>query len=611
MANSWRSRDPRLSPDGSLVAYLASVHGRRCLIIHRLDGNAERPNAVACPGTYEVRWFAWKNDARLILEVYAPATLTGEEQHTRSRLIALNVDGSRLRNLSETKEERAADFGQNVVIDMLQNDPGNILISAYRSNNDLPDVIAVNVNTGAMRTVIPGQNRITNWKTDDLGQVRIGISVKDRIVRTYYREDAKSDFRLIHEVDAGHSSSFAVLAIGATPGLLYVASTAPTGRRAIYRYDVGQGRFLDAYASRADADIESLMIDHGQPLGYGYTIDEPELVFTDPALQADAQQMAQVLPGLHTFVVDDTEDGHRLLILANGGYRPGSYYLLTRNKEKATLTPLGDIRPDVPDSALAPVTPVTYRARDGLEIHGYLTMPRGAAKGPIPFVVMPHGGPSTRDTLGFDYIAQMIASRGYGVLQPNYRGSRGYGARFEQAGFQEWGLAMQDDVTDGTRWLIDQKLADPNRICIVGWSYGGYAALMGAVKTPDLFRCAASMAGVTNLQRRLDRASNSRFADLNVPRFDSDPATINANSPLLHADRIKIPVLLAHGKRDFTVPIDDSQAMEAALKQAGKPVETIYFDDDDHYLFREADRIAYLKTLEAFLKRNLGPGAAN
>jgi dipeptidyl aminopeptidase/acylaminoacyl peptidase len=167
---------------------------------------------------------------------------------------------------------------------------------------------------------------------------------------------------------------------------------------------------------------------------------------------------------------------------------------------------------------------------------------------------------------------------------------------------------MQDDVTDGVQWLIDKKYADPKRVCIVGWSYGGYTALMGAIKTPDLYRCAASMAGVTDLRRRLDRANQSRFADLNLPRFDSDPATIAANSPVLHADQIRVPILLAHGKRDFTVSVEDSEAMEAALRQLGKPVRTLYFPDDDHYLFREADRIAFLEAVSAFLAENLGPG---
>jgi dipeptidyl aminopeptidase/acylaminoacyl peptidase len=414
---------------------------------------------------------------------------------------------------------------------------------------------------------------------------------------------------MIKEVPAARASTFALLAVGDRPGLLYVASTEPTGRRSIYEYDVAQARFLDAYASHPDVDIDMLVIDHGHALAYGYTVDEPTLVYTDPSLRADADQVAASLPGFRTTVVDGTADGKRLLVLAAGGNRPGRYYLLTRSGDKAVLAPLGDIRPDIPDSALAPVRPVQYRARDGLTIHGYVTLPPDAPAGPIPFVVMPHGGPSARDVLGFDYIAQMIASRGYGVLQPNFRGSRGYGGAFEEAGFQQWGLKMQDDLTDGVQWLIAQGLADAKRICIVGWSYGGYAALMGAIKTPDLYRCAVSMAGVTDLTRRLDRAQQSRFADLNLPKFDSDPQAVIANSPALLADRIKIPILLAHGRRDFTVPVADTEAMEAALRKAGKPVQALYFDDDDHYMYREEDRIAFLEALDSFLAQSLGDGA--
>ena len=561
------------------------------------------------PGIYEVRWFAWKTDRRLILEVYAQSHPFGSEPGAESHLIALDIDGSHQRNLVQARPERAADWGQDQVIDLLPDDPDHVLIAVDSGAGDSSEIVKVNVNTGSGRTIVDGQNGITNWKTDPAGQVRLGTAVRDRIVRTYYRDDADSNFRLIHEADASQTLAFSVLAISDVPGVLYVAATGETGRRSIYSYDVRQGKFLNLYAGRPDVDIDSLLIDHGRALGYGYTIDEPELVYTDAGLRIDADRVAKALPQFHTTIVDGTADGHRLLILANGGNRPGSYYLLTRTREKATLSPLGDIRPDIPDDTLALVKPkITYRAADGLDIHGYVTLPKGVPNGPIPFVVMPHGGPSARDVLGFDYIAQMIASRGYGVFQPNFRGSKGYGAAFERAGFQEWGLAMQDDVTAGTRWLIDQKLADPNRICIVGWSYGGYSALIAAVKTPDLFRCAASMAGVSDLRRRLDRASHSRFADLNVPRMDSDPAMIAANSPVLHADRIKIPILLAHGRRDFTVPVEDSLAMEAALKQAGKPVETIYFGDDDHYLFREEDRIAFLESLSRFLRDNLGPG---
>ena len=600
---------PRLSPDGDTIAFLSSIKGRRCLVIHRLE--VEGAGRGICPGSYEVRSFAWKNPDRLIVEVYTQSRPSGAELRTQSRLVAIDTNGRNVVSLADSGVERAVDFGEDRIIDMLPGDPDHILVTSYRPDSDSPDVVKVAIENGRRRTVVTGQNRITNWKTDAMGQVRLGIAVDDGMIKIYYRDDSDGPFRLIRQVQAADASKFAVLAIGREPGTLFVASTERSGHRAVYRYDVASDRLLEAYASNPDADIDSLVVDRGLPLGYGFTIEEPTMVYTDPSFRQDAEQVAVALPQYRTTVVDSAADGHRLLVLAAGGNRPGSYFILTRAKNTASLAPLGAIRPDIPDGALAPVTPITYRARDGLTIHGYVTLPPGRTIGdkrPIPFVVLPHGGPSTRDILGFDYLAQMIASRGYGVFQPNYRGSRGYGGDFEKAGFAQWGLKMQDDVTDGTAWLIDQKLADPKRICIVGWSYGGYVALMGAIKTPDLYRCAASMAGVTDLRRRLDRANQSRFADLNLPRFDSDPATIAANSPVLHADQIRIPLFLAHGRRDFTVSVEDSEAMEEALRQAGKSVRTLYFDEDDHYLFREEDRIAFLKALDGFLAESLGPG---
>ena len=597
---------PRLSPDGNAIAFLYSVDGRRCLIIHRLD--VERPNHGICPGDYEVRAFNWKNGDRLIMDVYAQSQPAGSELRTESRLLAVDLNGHHGIPLMESRAERAVDFGQDRIIDMLPQDPDHVLIAAYRSDADSPDVVRVDIETGHRRTMVTGQTHITNWKTDAAGQVRLGTAVQDGVLSIYYRDDSETPFRVIRQVQAANSSQFSPLAIGSEPGILYVSSTEATGRRAIYRYDVKTDRILEPYASNPDVDIDSLIIDRGQPLGYGFTIDEPNLIYTDPSLQQDAAQVAAALPRFRTTVVDSAAGGRKLLILAAGENRPGNYFMLTRMNGKATLTAIGSIHPDIPDEAVAPVTPVSYQSRDGLTIHGYVTLPPGRSlddRRPIPFVVLPHGGPSARDSLGFDYLAQVIASRGIGVFQPNYRGSRGYGGAFEKAGFQQWGLKMQDDVTDGTHWLIDEKLADPARICIAGWSYGGYSALMGVIKTPELYRCAASMAGVTDLRRRLDRANQSRFADLNLPRFDSDPAVIAANSPVLHADQIRVPVLLAHGRRDFTVSVADSEDMEAALKILGKPVKSLYFDDDDHYLFREADRIAFLKALTAFLAENL------
>jgi dipeptidyl aminopeptidase/acylaminoacyl peptidase len=603
---------PRLSPDGNFIALLSSVHGRRCLLIHGLG--ADHQSHGVCPGSFEVRSFTWKTSERLIVEVYSQSQSAGDELRTESKLVSVDLSGRNVVPLAEARSEKAVDFGQDRIVDILPADPTHVLIATSTSDSASPDVLKVDVENGRRRLVVAGQNRITSWKTDGAGHVRLGTAVEDGQVKIYYRDDDDTPFRLIRQVPAERASTFSVLSLSGKPGQLYVSSTQATGFRAVYPYDVATDRLLDAYASVPDADIDTLIMDRGQPMGFGYTIDEPTLVYTDPLFKSDADQVRIALPQFRTTVVDAAAGGQRLLILAAGGNRPGAYFLLTRTGDKATLEPIGAIRPEILDTALAPVTPVSYRARDGLTIHGYVTLPPGQSLGfgskPLPFVVLPHGGPSARDALDFDYLAQMIASRGYGVFQPNYRGSRGYGGAFEEAGFAQWGLKMQDDVTDGTQWLIDKKYADPHRICIVGWSYGGYTALMGAIKTPDLYRCAASMAGVTDLRRRLDRANQSRFADLNLPRFDSDPAIIAANSPVLHADQIRIPILLVHGRRDFTVSVEDSEAMEAALRQAGKPVHALYFDDDDHYLFREDDRVAFLKAIDQFLTENLGQGVS-
>jgi dipeptidyl aminopeptidase/acylaminoacyl peptidase len=219
--------------------------------------------------------------------------------------------------------------------------------------------------------------------------------------------------------------------------------------------------------------------------------------------------------------------------------------------------------------------------------------------------VLPHGGPSARDEGGFDWLVQFLVSRGYGVLQPQFRGSTGFGPEFRAKGRQQWGLAMQDDVTDATQWLVQQNLADPKKICIVGASYGGYAALEGAVKEPALYACAAAIAPVTDIPAFLRDARHYVFADTNIPAIAGDDTDTEAVSPDDHAGRIQIPILLIHGMDDFTVSVKQTQKMEEALKEAGKDEQTIYIPGANHFLRRESDRLTVLNALESFLAKSL------
>jgi dipeptidyl aminopeptidase/acylaminoacyl peptidase len=598
-----------LSPDGTMVAFLASVQGRRCLIVHFLD--VEQKPKLICPGKVEVRWFAWKTNSRLLISIYGPRPGPGGRLINITELIGIDVDETHDLLLMSPQEGYYINYNNDTVLDFLPNDPDHILMKTFDTSRTIQDIVKVDVNTGKHEEFVSTSDNVRDWITDGQGRPRLGWQVDGRMSEPVYRDDIGSSLIKIEGDDIIGKSGFALLGLSDTPGLIYVTSNHETGRFSIYLYDVKNKKVVDRYASDPNFDIVNVRLDRKRIVGYQFADDMFRQVFTDPGWKHDAEAIEKQFPGGHVQLLDRTSDGQRVLASVESNNLPATYYVLARHPGKTTtLSPIGDARPYIPDEAVAPVKAIVYRARDGLRIHAYLTLPLSKPKGPIPFVVLPHGGPYARDYLGFDYVAQMIASRGYGVLQPNYRGSTGYGVAFLLAGFQEWGRKMQDDITDGTKWLIEQKLADPARICIVGWSYGGYAALMGAVREPGLYRCAASMAGVTDL-RHIQPQTGQVMANRAVPQLNGDKSLINENSPARNADKINIPVLLVHGRQDVNVSFNDSEEMERELRAAGKKVDTLYFDAEDHFLLKEGDRVAFLKKLDQFLEDNLGAVAVN
>jgi len=266
------------------------------------------------------------------------------------------------------------------------------------------------------------------------------------------------------------------------------------------------------------------------------------------------------------------------------------------------------------ESDLGVMKPCPYKSRDGLDIHSYLTLPPGKAEKNLPMVVLPHGGPDDRDFLHFDWMAQFLATRGYAVLQPNFRGSTGYGVGFRDAGFGEWGRKMQDDITDGVRKVISDGIADPKRICIVGASYGGYAALAGATFTPELYACAVSYAGIADVSQILGQAAQEsgkhstslHFWESRLGNRFSDVNLQQAASPAFHAEQVRAPVLLLHSNLDLTVPYTQSLREQAALQAAGKKVQYVAIRGDDHYLLHADARLQVLSEMERFLTANIG-----
>jgi dipeptidyl aminopeptidase/acylaminoacyl peptidase len=300
-----------------------------------------------------------------------------------------------------------------------------------------------------------------------------------------------------------------------------------------------------------------------------------------------------------------------MLVLVTGASDPGGYYYFA--PEEGVMHRLSALNDKLLGKRLPSTRPISYKARDGLVIHGYLTLPLGRPAKGLPLIIMPHGGPiGVRDTGEYDPYVQFLANRGYAVLQPNYRGSDSYGRDFEEKGNGQWGRAMQDDLDDGMDWLVKEGIVDAKRVCIVGASYGGYAAMWGATRNPERYRCAASLAGVSDLKRQLqfsrDFFRDTKSARAWQSRIQGDGIGLDDISPLQHVDRLQIPVLLAHGKDDQTVPINQSALYAAALKKANKPYEYHVYEDEGHGLDEAPHLQDFFDKLEAFLARYNPPG---
>ena len=332
---------------------------------------------------------------------------------------------------------------------------------------------------------------------------------------------------------------------------------------------------------------------------------------TAPAVQL-LEQMQQAIAGQNVQITSRSMDGRLSVILVSSDRNPGEYFLY--NAKTGRAEQLFSVLPGIDPDQMAPMQPIKFKSRDGLTIHGYLTLPLGQSK-MLPMIVLPHGGPfGMRDNWGFDSEVQYFAYHGYAVLQIEYRGSGGFGYAFQKAGYRQWGGAMQNDLTDGTRWAIQQGIADPNRICIYGASYGGYAALEGAVKEPNLYKCAVGYAGVYDLL-----AFRSRFHTLHyesyIPAISTELGNnlkyLRAHSPVFHVNRIKAALFLAHGGMDQTVPISQADELRDALDKIHKPYEWVYYRGEVHGFAKVAHRVALYRKMLAFFEKYIGRPATH
>jgi dipeptidyl aminopeptidase/acylaminoacyl peptidase len=612
-----------ISPDGQSIIYLApAANGTAAAITANLTTRQVKPFLSSGSATEKLSWCAFVSNERLICRygriVADPVGLVGF-----ARLVAINRDGSNARQLGQAESFYDAALRQydGEIVDWLPGEDGDVLMARafvpeeYKMNTRLVrtkqglGVVRVNTKSMASRELEPPKPQVSNYITDGRGNVRLmamgGVTGSQLTGTTkyYYRTQSSRDWIPLTEyVD---DEDYVPLAVDATTDSLYFLQRL-NGRLALYRARLRQPVSTELVASNPYVDIDDVERSSNGQRVIGYTLaeDQRESIYFDPdykALRASLSKALPKLPLIH--FAGASQDGNRILLMAGADNDPGRYFVFDRKAKNLAEVML--VRPELEKRALASVKPVRVKGPDGTLIPAYLTLPVGSSGKNLPAVVLPHGGPSARDEWGFDWLAQFLAARGYAVLQPNYRGSAGFGdAWLVENGFKSWKTSI-GDITASAKWLASEGIADPNRMAVVGWSYGGYAALQSAVVEPQLFKAVAAIAPVTDLamlKREYDKYTTAQL----VRDFIGSGPHIEQGSPLRNASNIKVPVLLVHGDMDQNVGVAESVEMEQALKQNGTSVQFLRYRNLDHQLADAAARKEMLTAIGILLEKSIG-----
>jgi len=616
--------DVKLSPDGKYIAasMMTSPDAGALVILDR--ATLKPTGTMKLRGRTFVNSFFWANDERLVLTV---AESQGSESNPAStgEIYATNWDGSRQELLigpragndgNLTRRQRG--FEGASIVDTLVDDDKNILVNVYPVGNDegtYPKVERLNIYTGSRSVLSRAPVLNARFLTDGRQQVRFawaGGVATGSTAKLYYRDDNRAEWRLVNDESA---SGVAMEPEGFTADYrqAYLISDEKEGPDVVYLWDPATGERKQV--ARDDSVDPLAVLTNRQRVAYGVVFmdGEPRMETFDKESN-EAVTLSTLLnsfPDHWVSITSWSDDGKELTFRAWSDRDPGTYYLFDRDR-KATYM-LG-VRDWIDPAKMADKQPISFKSRDGLTIHGYLTLPPDSDGKKLPLVVNVHGGPfGPFDSWSFDWEVQLLASRGYAVLQPNFRGSGNYGRRFTELGYQQWGGTMQDDVTDATRWAIEQGIVDKDRICIYGGSYGGYAAGMGIAKEPDLYRCAVGYVGVYDLGMLYTRGdigqrdSGERFL---AEAVGGGRENLDARSPNKLVDRIKAPILLVAGGEDFRAPPEHSQAFHRSLQQAGKTSELLIDKDEGHGFYKLDSRQAFYGRMLAWFDRYIGPKAA-
>jgi dipeptidyl aminopeptidase/acylaminoacyl peptidase len=610
------------SPNGKCIACLVPYEHRMNLAVIDLEKGTKR--LLTNFTDRQASRPRWATDERILFEVDDG----GRESFD---LNAVNRDGSDPVMIAAGYSKAASESAVNIrfrrVLGTIEGDTRNILVLANLTYRDWSDVAVMNLKTGNMTKLIEAPGPVDYYVRDRAGQVRLAVVDDNGLRRVLLRDPKTKAWSELTAHHRGHEG-WEPIAFDGDNRTLFILSDVGRRTAAVYRYDVAEHRQLDIVLAddtydaapanvSASAFVPWTIYDPSKHkvVGITYAADRTRFKWLDADMQKLQEKIEASLPDTVHEPRQFTADGSKIIYFSSSDRDPGVYYLYDRARGK--MSELAVLKPAIDPDKMAPMKPVTFTARDGLTLHGYLTLPPGRPAKNLPLVLHPHGGPfGIRDEWVYSDEIQFYANRGFAVLQVEYRGSGGYGSAFQAAGYKKWGLEMQDDLTDGVKWAIAQGVADPARVAICGASYGGYATMAGLAFTPELYCAGVNYVGVTNLTSHWGKFHGTSadleqvhewFADMDTA---ADRKRAHETSPTNFAERIRAPVLMAYGKNDPRVDIDQGYDMEAALKKAGKTFELVIETNEGHGFRLEERRIAFFTKVDEFLKKYVPPPGA-
>lgn len=583
----------RISPNGEMIIFMAPHMGRRNVFVQKLG------DTTAIPITHETERSIynafWESDERI---VYVKDTGGDENMH----ILSVRPDGTGLTDHTPFEKVRSE------VLDILEERPNEMLIQSNKRNPQIFDVYLLNTATNEMKMAAENPGNITGWITDHDGKIRAAITTDGVNTSLLYRETEKDKFKTV--ITTNFKQTLAPLFFSFDNKNLYCMSNLGRDKMALVEYDPATAKEVRVVYENPDVDIDGADYSRKRKVltVVYYQTDRPKMHFLDADTEAIYKKINSQLPNYYNQVTRQNKNEDKLLVYSNSDRYFGGYYFYDVKND--VFQKLADFKPWLSETNMAEMKPVSYQSRDGLTINGYLTLPKGVEAKSLPVVINPHGGPWARDGWGFNPEIQFLANRGYAVLQMNFRGSTGYGRKFWEASFKQWGRTMQDDVTDGVKWLIKEGIADSTRVAIYGGSYGGYTTLAGITLTPELYSCAVDYVGVSNMFTFMNTIPPywEPFRDMfyemvGDPKKDS--LMLAEVSPVFHADKIRCPLLVAQGANDPRVNKDESDQMVAALRNRGIDVEYIVKDNEGHGFYNQENQFEFYGAMEKFFNKHL------